>query len=216
VDGLDRLAAALRQAPAPLDPASFRVFPPAEAAAAVAEGLGDDRLAPTLDYVARSVSARGDFVFRLEDEQREVAALLDRWAPRLPLTQRHRLLGAPIPLGAPRVVDFARSAVRALACGRRRDLAPELEEVRRLRGHGRLEALEDLARMATLGCWLARRWPEAVDLEAAERLAGVADARIAAALASRPRGRGGVTPDTTGPRGPRPRPAKRQGRRSEA
>ncbi len=189
VDGLDRLAAALRQAPAPLDPASFRVFPPAEAAAAVAQGLGDDRLAPTLDYVARSVSARGDFVFRLEDEQREVAALLDRWAPRLPLAQRHRLLGAPIPLGAPRVVDFARAAVRALASGRLHSLAPELEEVRRLRGYGRLQELEDLARIATLGRWLARRWPDAVDLEAAERLAGEADARIAAALASRPRAR---------------------------
>ena len=190
VRGLDRLAAALREAPAPLDQVSFRVFPPAEATAAVAEGLGQDRLLPTLDYIARSISRRGDFVVRLGEEQREIAALLDRWAPGLPLVHRHRLLGAPIPLGIPRVVDFAREAVRALASGRPRRLGPELDEVRRLHGYGRLRTLEDLARIATLARWLARRWPDAIDLGAAGTLAEEADRRIAAALASRPRGGG--------------------------
>ena len=186
VHGLERLAAALRDAPAPIDPVSFPVFPPAEATVAVAEGLGDDRLLPTLDYIARSVSRRGEFVLRLDKEQREVAALLDRWAPRLPLADRHRLLGAPIPLGSPRIVGFAREAVRALASGRARGLGPELDEVRRLHGYGRLQALEDLARIATLGRWLARRWSGAVDLGAAEVLAAEADLGIGEALASRP------------------------------
>jgi hypothetical protein len=195
VHGLERLAAALHATPAPIGRESFPVFPPAEAAVAVAEGLGDDRLLPTLDYIARSVSRRGDFVVRLGEEQREVAALLDRWAPRLPLAERHRLLGAPIPLGNPRVVEFARGAVRALASGRERGLGPELDEVRRLHGYGRLQALEDLARVATLGRWLARRWPEAVDPEGAEVLAAEADLRIAEALASRPEGWRGPRPE---------------------
>ena len=172
VEGFDRLATSLRQAPVPLSQTSFRVFPPAEAAAAVAEGLGDDRMLPTLDYIASSISRRGDFVLRLEEEQREIAGLIDRWAPQLPLAQRHRLLGAPIPLGSPRVVDFAREAIQALARGRQRSLDPELEEVGRLYGYGRLHVLEDLARIATLGRWLARRWPAALDLEAAEAIAG--------------------------------------------
>jgi ATP-dependent RNA helicase SUPV3L1/SUV3 len=189
VEGFARLADALRQAPAPLDPASFRVFPPAEAAAAVANGLGHDRLLPTLDYIAGSIPRRGDFIVRLEDDQREVAALLDRWAYRLPLVQRHRLLGAPIPLGVPRVVSFAQAAIQALVRGRQHRLEAELEEVHRLHGYARLQRLEDLARVATLGRWLARRWPDAVDLEAAEMLADEADRKIAAALTSRPRGK---------------------------
>jgi ATP-dependent RNA helicase SUPV3L1/SUV3 len=189
VEGFARVADALQQAPAALDPASFRVFPPAEAAAAVADGLGHDRLLPTLDYIAGSISKRGDFIVRLEDDQREIAALLDRWAWRLPLTQRHRLLGAPIPLGVSKVLNFAQAAIQALAQGRQHSLEAELEEVHRLQGYARLQRLEDLARVATLGRWLACRWPEAVDLEAAEMLAHEADERIAAALASRPRRR---------------------------
>jgi ATP-dependent RNA helicase SUPV3L1/SUV3 len=196
VESFDRLATALRRAPAPLDPASFRVFPPAEAVAAVAEGLGHDRLLPTLDYIASSISRRGDFVLRLEEEQREVAGMLDRWAPRLPLAERHRLLGAPVPLGIPRVVDFAREAIQALAHGRQVSLVGELDEVGRLHGYGRLQTLEDLARIATLGRWLARRWPDAVDLETAKALAEEADQRIATALASRPRARKGPRPPT--------------------
>ncbi|MEK0082325.1 helicase-related protein [Benzoatithermus flavus] len=205
VEGFDRLATALRQAPAPLDPPSFRFFPPAEATTAVAEGLGVDRLLPTLDYIAGSVARRGEFVLRLEDEQRELAGLVDLWARRLPLEQRHRLLGSPIPLAIGRVVDFAQSAIEALAQGRERSLEPELEEVHRLHGYGRLQGLEDLARIATLARWLGRRWPGTLDLQLADALAEEADRKIAAALASRPRERQVVGPE-------RHRPAKGKGR----
>jgi ATP-dependent RNA helicase SUPV3L1/SUV3 len=205
VEGFDRLATALRQAPLPLDPPSFRFFPPAEATTAVAEGLGHDRLLPTLDYIAGSVARRGDFVLRLEDEQREVAGLIDGWARRLPLEQRYRLLGSPIPLGIGRVVDFAQEAIEALAQGRERSLAPELEEVHRLHGYGRLQTLEDLARIATLARWLGRRWPSTLDLQLAEALADEADRKIAQALASRPRERQTMAPE-------RHRQAKGRGR----
>jgi hypothetical protein len=178
---------------------------------AVAEGLGHDRLLPTLDYIASSISRRGDFVLRLEEEQREVAGMLDRWAPRLPLAERHRLLGAPVPLGIPRVVDFAREAIQVLAHGRQVSLVGELDQVGRLHGYGRLQTLEDLARIATLGRWLARRWPDAVDLETAKALAEEADQRIAAALASRSRARKGPRPPTA-PRGGKHRRRPRQAR----
>ncbi len=216
VPGFDRLAAALHRAPAPLDPASFRVFPPAEATAAVAGGLGSDRLLPTLDYIAGSIARRGEFVLELADEQREVAGLIDRWGAALPLPQRHRLLGAPIPLGLARVVDFARETIGALAAGGGRGLAGEVEEVRGLHGYRHLQTLEDLARIATLARWLGRRWPEAIDAEAAEVLATEADGRIAAALASRPRatkGRGGDLASLAvrgrGRRGPKPTRTRR-------
>lgn len=195
VEGFDRLATALRQAPAPLDPPSFRFFPPAEATTAVAEGLGVDRLLPTLDYIASSVARRGDFVLRLEEEQRELAGLVDGWARRLPLEERHRLLGSPIPLGIGRVVDFAQETIEAIARGRARSLEPELEEVHRLHGYGKLQALEDLARIATLARWLGRRWAGSIDLQLADALAEEADRKIAAALASRPRERQVTAPE---------------------
>jgi ATP-dependent RNA helicase SUPV3L1/SUV3 len=195
VEGFDRLATALRQAPAPLDPSSFRFFPPAEATTAVAEGLGVERLLPTLDYIAGSVARRGEFVLRLEDEQRELAGLVDSWARRLPLEERHRLLGSPIPLAIGRVVDFAQATIEALARGRSHSLEPELEEVHRLHGYGKLQGLEDLARIATLARWLGRRWPGTIDLQLADALADEADRKIAAALASRPRERQALGPE---------------------
>lgn len=99
--------------------------------------------------------------------------------------EKHRLLGAPVPIQSLEAVEFFGRACRAIERRQSLDREPLVDHVDAFEGLNCPGELEDLSKIAMLARWLGRRWPDPIDLSRAELAHASAGARIAQALVVR-------------------------------
>ncbi|MSU49017.1 MAG: hypothetical protein EXS37_08025 [Opitutus sp.] len=122
---------------------------------AIAGHLQLDRLTPILEFFrTRLTFPGGTFFPDVQDDVLAAAALVDTYAPSLPVEQRYALACTPVDLEDHLFRNIFSEWLELLAAGRKVDFP---------RGHdggGGLEALEETLKLITIYRWLALKFPE--------------------------------------------------------
>jgi len=123
---------------------------------AIADHLQLERLVPILEFFrTRLTFPGGTFFPDVQEDVLAAAALVDTYAPKLPVEQRYALACTPIDLDE----HFFRSVfgewLELLNAGK------VVTFPRRIDGRGGLEELEEMLKLTTVYRWLALKFPEA-------------------------------------------------------
>lgn len=133
---------------------------------AIADHLGLDRLVPILEFFRTRLRFPGGTFFPdVQDDVLAAAALVDAFAPTLPVEDRYALACTPIDLEEHLFRSVFSEWLELLSAGK------SVRFPRRLESGGGLEELEEVLKLITIYRWLALRFPQVfTDLGHVEQL----------------------------------------------
>jgi ATP-dependent RNA helicase SUPV3L1/SUV3 len=151
-----RIEAALAEPQRTPSPDQLPAAPTQMHVRAIADHLGLDRLVPILDFFrTRLTFPGGTFFPDVQDDVFAAAAIVDTYAPSLPVEQRYALACTPIDLEEHLYRSVFSEWVELLAADK------TVNFPRRLESGGGLEELEETLKLITIYRWLALKFPRA-------------------------------------------------------
>ena len=120
------------------------------------------RLAECLEALQAQVHAAtpaADLQWQVTDLQHQQALWIDRWAPRLAMGDKLRLLAAPTAIQVPIARDYFMQCVQAVAEGTPKPLPSLPDWLQSHQAHG-LEQAELLCQHLSLYSWLSYQYPQ--------------------------------------------------------